>query len=420
MRLAIVTVGTRGDVQPLVALGLRLRASGHDVTIVTHDDFEPMVTAHGFAFRRIGGSMKQLVESADGREWLESGDSLRRYMKTMRRIFTPLIETWNSDVLAATDGFDALLAYPFAVGAFHAAELRGVPIVMLPYVPFVPSRELTHIFFPPPPFFCGIYNRLSWEIAMRAFWAPFMQGHQAFRERIGLRRVPQPTLSHWVLDRHTPTVHLYSALLEPRPSDWPSWVEVAGFCHLDTSPDWQPPPRLADFLASGAPPVYVGFGSMTGRDPEELARIAVDAVRGARQRAVMVTGWGGLGEADLGDDVLVLPDAPHDWLFPRCAAVVHHGGAGTTAAGLRAGRPTVVTPFFGDQPYWGRRVAALGAGPRPIQKRALAAPALADAISRAVNDAPMRGRAAELGERLRAEDGTGRAVSAIERFLGCA
>ena len=168
------------------------------------------------------------------------------------------------------------------------------------------------------------------------------------------------------------------------------------------------------FLDAGPPPVYVGFGSMAGRDPAGLARTVVGGLRAAGVRGVLATGWGGLAGVEPSNDLFVTEGASHEALFPRCAAVVHHGGGGTTAAGLRAGRPSVLVPFFGDQPFWGRRVAALGVGPAPIPKKDLTAARLAAAVTVATTSASVRRKAEALGEAIRAEDGLGRAVRFIE------
>jgi sterol 3beta-glucosyltransferase len=181
--------------------------------------------------------------------------------------------------------------------------------------------------------------------------------------------------------------------------------------------DWRPSAALDAFLRSGPPPVYVGFGSMVGKNPRELAGLAVAALKQAGLRGVLATGVGGLEPAELPPEVLALDAAPHDWLFPRMAAVVHHGGAGTTAAGLRAGRPSVICPFFGDQGYWGQRVYELGAGPRPVPQKALTVERLAGALQAAVNDKQMRERAAALGRQIESEDGVARAVEIIEHGL---
>ena len=163
--------------------------------------------------------------------------------------------------------------------------------------------------------------------------------------------------------------------------------------------------------------VYVGFGSMTGNDPERLTTITLEALRLSGRRGVLLSGWAGLAEGDLPDSVLRLDAVPHDWLFPRMAVVVHHGGVGTTHVGLRAGVPNVVVPFFGDQPFWGDRVQALGAGPRPIPRDELTAERLAAAIETATSDGAMRARAAEVGQKIQAERGVEEAVAIVNRYL---
>ena len=172
---------------------------------------------------------------------------------------------------------------------------------------------------------------------------------------------------------------------------------------------------MKDFLEAGSPPVYIGFGSMSSREPEATTRLVIEALRRVGQRAILLSGWGGLQKTDLPDMVFMGESLPHAWLFPRVAAVVHHGGAGTTAAGLRAGVPSITVPFFGDQPFWGRRIAELGVGPEPIPRRRLTVERLASAIQQAVGDDGMRLRAAKLGARIRAEDGIAGAVEIIRQ-----
>ena len=201
----------------------------------------------------------------------------------------------------------------------------------------------------------------------------------------------------------------------PRPPDWPEHVRISGSWFLDGEETWAPSAELAGFLDAGPPPVYVGFGSMSGQAPGQLVDTVVEALRRTGRRGLLATGWGGLRPGDLPASVHVVDEAPHDWLFPRMEAVVHHGGAGTTAAGLRAGRPTVVCPFSMDQPFWGRRVHEAGAGPQPVFQKHLTAPALATAI-REATETPSIQRAAEaLGRRIRSENGVQRAVDLIEQ-----
>jgi sterol 3beta-glucosyltransferase len=218
--------------------------------------------------------------------------------------------------------------------------------------------------------------------------------------------------------RPVPMLYAYSEAVVPRPADWDENTLVTGYWFLDAPAGWQPPAELERFLAGGSPPVYIGFGSMFMAGGAQTTALVLKALDLAGQRAVLATGWGGLTAASATDQVYCLEDVPHDWLFPQMAAVVHHGGAGTTGASLRAGRPAVVCPLVGDQPFWGRRVAELGVGPEPLPKSKLTAERLAEAIGLAVTDAGMRQRAAALGEIIRSEDGVGRAVAFINAHLG--
>jgi UDP:flavonoid glycosyltransferase YjiC (YdhE family) len=207
-----------------------------------------------------------------------------------------------------------------------------------------------------------------------------------------------------------PVLCCFSEAVVPRPADWPSYVHTTGYWFVDAAAGWTPPPELAEFLAAGPPPVYVGFGSMVPADPTRTDSVVRAALRRAGVRGIVS---GDPARAPHDDDILVVNDVPHAWLFPRMAAVVHHGGAGTTAAGLRAGVPTIVCPFFGDQPYWGERVAALGAGPRPLPIKGLTAGRLSAALEQATGSERMRSAATGLGERLSAEDGVGAACDIL-------
>jgi sterol 3beta-glucosyltransferase len=199
----------------------------------------------------------------------------------------------------------------------------------------------------------------------------------------------------------------------PVPSDWDTNSIVTGYWFLDAPSAWQPTPELTAFMEHGPAPIYVGFGSMAFNDAARQTAIVLEALRLIDQRAVIATGWGGLKSVDVPPAVFVIDAVPHDWLFPQVSAVVHHGGAGTTGAGLRAGKPTAICPFVGDQSFWGWRVAALGAGPQPISQWRLTAARLAEAIRSAVNDEHIRQRAASLGTTIRSEDGVGRALAHI-------
>jgi sterol 3beta-glucosyltransferase len=195
-------------------------------------------------------------------------------------------------------------------------------------------------------------------------------------------------------------------------------VHITGYLFLDSQAGWQPSPELEAFLDAGDPPVYIGFGSMAGRSPEQLAGLVSEALSRSGQRGVLLTGWGGLRADLVPDNVFTVDAAPHSWLFPRMAAVVHHGGAGTTAEGLRAGVPAVVVPFAFDQPFWGARIRELGLGPDPIPLAKLTAGRLAHAIKTAVTDPSIRQQASACAKDIRRENGIGNAVKVIKKYLG--
>jgi UDP:flavonoid glycosyltransferase YjiC (YdhE family) len=218
-------------------------------------------------------------------------------------------------------------------------------------------------------------------------------------------------------DGTLPVLYGYSRHVTPVPSDWNDSNIVTGYWFLEPAESWEPSPSLVAFLESGPAPVYIGFGSMVHQDPDETAQMVITALDRSGQRGIIGSGWSDLQEDDLPDSVHVVGSLPHAWLFPRMAAVVHHGGVGTTAAGLRAGVPSILTPFFGDQPYWAHRVFELGVGPKPIPRRRLDAENLARAIRIAVSSEEMRKKAAALGARIRREDGVSEAVRVLERTL---
>jgi sterol 3beta-glucosyltransferase len=265
--------------------------------------------------------------------------------------------------------------------------------------------------------FKGTYNWWSFRFANQVFIYLIKSIVNECRQNaLGLASLPASFYRRLDVS-HLPLVYGFSPTLLPRPVDWGEWIQVSGHWFLDDQSAWQPSDDLLRFLEAGKPPVYVGFGSMVDEQIERATHIVLGALQRAGQRGILLVGWGGLGTGDLPETILRLESVPHDWLFPRVTAVVHHGGAGTTATGLRHGKPTVVVPFFVDQPFWGDRVHQLGAGPHPIPFAKLNIENLAAAIDRAVNDPMFRQNAEILGDRLRREDGVGKAVRYIQTFL---
>lgn len=413
--IAIVASGTRGDVQPYIALGRGLQGAGYAVCLLTSDNFAPLVRDAGLTFYSTGKSVEDLLQSAEWREVLDGGNFLK-ILSRMRAQMGQVAAETAQRLPPLLRGSDLVITGMAGLsGVFSVAEGLGIPVIQAHVFPFTPTREFPSPLVPKLPFGRAL-NRLSFQAMRQLFWQNFKAGDSAARQQLGLKRA-----SFWgpfrsLTRSRVPVLYGYSPHVLPRPSDWADYQEVTGYWFLDAANDWVPPTDLVRFLAAGPPPVYIGFGSMGSRDPEAAGRLAVEALARSGQRGVLAAGWGGLQVAELPATVHLISSVPHSWLFPRMAAVVHHGGAGTTAAGLRAGVPSVLAPFMGDQAFWGQRVATLGVGPAPIPQKRLTAERLGTAISEATSNTTMQQRASDLGQTLRAEDGVGNAVASIDRF----
>lgn len=414
MHITILTLGSRGDVQPFVALGIGLKQAGHHVTLCTSDRFRQFITDYGLDYAYMNDDLIQLIDTPEGRAAIESKANPLRLLQQVK----PIMRRTLDEAWVAAQNAEAIIYHPKAMSGYHIAQKLEIPCFMsLPLPLYTPTTA-----FPCPIFpnlnLGGWYNKLTYRLLPFLTISYLDVINQWRQECLGLPR------RSWMESelvrpdgRPVPVLYSYSAHVVPRPKDWGETAIVTGYWFLDNPSDVSLPPALVDFLSAGKPPVCIGFGSMTGRNPEQLTKTVLAALKQTRQRGILLTGWGGLSETDLPDDVFKLESIAHDWLFPRVAAVVHHGGAGTTAASLRAGIPSIIVPFFGDQPFWGRRVAQLGVGPQPIPKNELTVERLANAIEMAVSDEGMRQRAALLGRKIRAEDGVKQAVRAFHEYL---
>jgi sterol 3beta-glucosyltransferase len=416
MRIAIIASGTRGDVEPYVALGKGLQQAGHVVRLVTHANFEPLIRSHGVEFWPVAGDVQDVAQGMTGQ--LERGNFVAILREMSKQAEIGAISLAQS-ALAACRGMDLVLGglAGLFVG-FAIAQKLGLPYMQAYYAPFTPTRAFpSFLVRKQPPLLGGAFNRLSYHLARQMMWQSFRSADNRARKEV-LALPPAPFSGPYSDPRlrECPVLYGYSPSVIPPPDDWGQDIHVTGYWFLDEPAEWTPPPGLARFLKAGPLPVYVGFGSMSTRDPQATARLIFDALARAGQRGIVLSGWGGMVAADAPNNIYMLDTAPFAWLFPRMAAVVHHGGAGTTAAGLRAGVPSIVVPFFADQPFWGQRVAALGAGPQPIPRKQLTAERLAAAVTQAVSNPQMRSRAADLGAKIRAEDGIGCATKVIAEW----
>ncbi|GAB4378566.1 MAG: glycosyltransferase [Elainellaceae cyanobacterium] len=415
MRIAIVALGSQGDVQPYIALGKGLKAAGYDVRLLTHENFEGLVTSYGLEFYPMQGNVQELIETPEMRELAEKGNFITMTLRTAKETKRVAIR-WAQAGLEACRGMDLLIA---GVGGLYLAlafaEKLDIPLLPAFVFPFTPTKDFPGVLFPQSiNRFGGTVNWLSHQVLRQIIWQGSRTGDVAARKQV----LDLPASSFFGPHQSShlyrlPTLYGFSPSVISKPSDWRN-THVTGYWFLDAAPDWIPPSELVEFLQAGPPPVYIGFGSMGNRDPEETADLVLEALAKTGQRAIMLAGWSGMRKENMPDNAFLVGSVPHTWLFPRVAAVVHHGGAGTTAAGLRAGVPTVIIPFFGDQGFWGQRVADLGVGTYPIPRQQLTAERLARAIQTAVTDPAIGQQAADLGAKIRQEDGVANAVAIIQ------
>ncbi len=413
--VTLVAAGSRGDVQPLVAVGRGLRRAGLRVRVVALDAYRPLVVAHGLEHAPLTGMDPRKLLAGGGADWVRTGRNLVAFLRHYRRLVDRLYLDLFTRVWDATADTDLVGFGTLTIMAYPIADRRGIPRVALPLQPITRSRGYPSITVPGPwGRLGGVFNLATHVLGEQLYWATVRSAvNRALVEVLDVAPFPRrgPFRRIGADDRY-PFLYGISSTVFPRPTDWPPWHHLTGFWFLDV--DEPLPADVESFLAADPPPVYVGFGSMVHDDPEWTAAQVVDAVGRLGRRAIVV--GNGLRVRGNPQGVLVVDDVDHARLFPRVAAVVHHGGAGTTAAALRAGVPQVVVPHFADQPFWAERVHRLGVAPRPIRVRRLDADRLEAALREALSP-PLRERAAMLSRRVTAEDGVGAAVALILRRL---
>jgi sterol 3beta-glucosyltransferase len=418
MKITIFAAGSRGDIQPCVVLSRGLQQAGYSVRLAVPEDFAGFIEKQEVGFFPLRGDVQQIMASDTGRSFMETGGANPiKSIRAMRTMISPVVMQMVEDAYTACHDADAIICMGVLSAFGHSiAESLGKLIVNIEPTPLLPTKDFPAPSWPIQKDLGGLHNHTSGLAMLQVIWLWYGSFVNDFRKKLGL--LPYSLTSFRRILRSTPMLSAYSPNIIPHPADWPESVHVTGYFFQETPPDWQPSPELMSFLEAGEPPVYVGFGSMAGSNPEQLAGLILEALDRSGQRGLLLTGWGGLHADLVPENVFVVDSAPHSWLFPRMAAVVHHGGAGTTAEGLRAGVPAVIVPFVFDQPFWGARVTALGLGPNPIPQKQLTADRLAHAIRVAVTDPGMRQRANALGTAIRAENGVRNAVRIVKRYFG--
>ncbi|KAF2008820.1 glycosyltransferase family 1 protein [Aaosphaeria arxii CBS 175.79] len=421
LNIVIQIVGSRGDVQPFIALGQELQKYGHRVRLATHNVFESFVQESGLEFYAIGGDPKELMA------YMVKNPGLIPNMKSLRQ---GDIQRKRSIIAEMLRGFwaaciedhfvaDAIIANPPSFAHVHCAQALGIPLHLMFTMPWSSTAAFPH---PLANFKAGkispeVINFASYGIVEWLTWQGLGDIINTWRHELDLEPIPL-TVGPVLLEQlKIPFTYCWSPALVPKPQDWGEHIDVCGFFFRDP-PHYNPPEDIEAFLKAGPPPVYIGFGSIVIDDPAKMTSIILEAVKICHVRAIISRGWSNLGEGlqEIPEDVLFIGDCPHEWLFQHVSAVVHHGGAGTAACGLRNGCPTAIVPFFGDQPFWGEMVAAAGAGPPPMPQKTLDSKTLVNAISFCLQPEAMTA-AQEISSQMATESGVQAAVQSFHANL---
>ncbi len=410
MRITMICIGSTGDVRPYLVLGRELKSRGHQITLCAFEQFETAALKEGFRFMPLNGNVRELMANLVG------GASGVGFLKQVRDTLADSIFPFLDSMEAACEGAEALIATYFGQVFHSLAEVRHIPFIQTHYYPMDKNPDAPISSAP------GQHAGKAWKLASYQLGYLLISVMEKYyladwRAARGMSPRKLEATPNYELNGHTvPVLYAMSPLVMPRPASWGENIHMTGYWLDNSYQDYQPSPELAAFLEGGEKPVYIGFGSMVSGDMGETLDIVTQAVRQSGVRAVLATGWGG-GEIPSDQNHFVADFVPHDWLFRHVSAVVHHGGAGTTAAGIQAGCPTLVIPFGGDQPFWATRVAELGIGPKPIPRDKLTVSKLTKALNDLTATKKYRVAARELGERLSMENGAVTAANIIEHEL---
>ena len=413
MRITLLTYGSRGDIQPFVALADGLRAAGHQPTLAAPYRFAQFAAQYQIPFVPLPGDPEELSERIN-----DSRHSLPQMIGSMNEyVLSIAAPVWQSAKSACLGAEIIIHSFLFTTGAHSLARQMGVPDISIQLFPtFAPTHAFPMVAAPNLP--AGLLSYFSHWLGVQTFWHIGKIGFER------LKKIDSETFDmqlFWPFERdiasptgNTPLIFAYSPQIIPRPGDWQDpGIFVTGYFFLNEAEKYTPQPKLIEFLSQNEPPVCISFGSMISKESARTAAAVGEALKSTGQRGVILTGWGSeVPEIDP-QRIICLQSAPHDWLLPYCKAIIHHGGAGTTAAALRAGIPNIIIPHGADQPFWGNQVSRLGVGPKPLAVNTLNGKNLAFAIQTALTPV-VQAKASEIGKLIRAENGVGAAIEIIE------
>jgi len=418
MKITILTTGTRGDTQPYIALGMELKKAGNTVRVAAFQNYESFVKQYGLEFYPIKGDVSIVAAIVNGNSAMQADNPLKVLLSFNK--LKSFVFGVQKDFFDACQNSDVIVYHPGAAIGYFAAQQLKIPSILATPFPMSPTREYPALIFYNAPRLGKEFNYLTHKIFEQIMWSASISPLKQFwKEKFG--RLPKNFTNPFnkQITKELPTIISCSEFVFPTPGDWPENIHNTGYWFLDDVKDWNPSPELLDFLQKENKPIYVGFGSVGNPNQAiQTTELIIDALKRSNQRGILATGWNGMSKlAHIPEDVFILEGAPHSWLFPQMSAVIHHGGAATTAAGLKAGIPSIIIPHDNDQFAWGRRVFELGVGAKPIPRKTLTAERLSEAIQFALSEKVINA-AHELGHKIQGERGAENAAWIISQVPG--
>lgn len=408
MRVTIITIGSHGDVLPSIAIAKSLIEHGHKVRIAALESSKEAVISEGIDYLHLSGDAKEVIRLLIGKDV-----KTLEYFKSLNTLLDPMEHTFLEDIERCCEDTDIVAYSVLGSIAYHVAISKKIPCIRMLFVPLDPTSEFPAMTAPILGKF-PLYNRFTY-LAGDYLWLNFTKKRlNKWRKKLGLSVVKKFPYRKMEDNTPVPTLYAFSESVLNKPKDWGKHIEISGYWFSDESKQYEPTESIKEFLQKNKETIYIGFGSMVGGDFSNLFSKVIKGVQLTGVSAIISSGWGGLSSEKVPDTIMMVDYVPHDWLFNQVSMVVHHGGAGTIAAGLRAGKPTIVVPFGGDQPFWGNQIYKIGAGPKPIPIKSFNSKLFAKRIKEVQTNNKYKENAARIKEILIKEDGKERAVRFIE------
>ena len=419
MIITILTTGTRGDTELFVALGVGLKKAGYKVRIAASEGFEPFVVSYGLEYYPTDGNILEMASSNFAKEGMKADNPIKVFLSLNKPEIKEIVYNMQKGLHAACIGADAIVYHPATAIGHFIAQHNKIPGILATPIPLIPTKDYPALIFYGKINLGRVFNYWSHKIFAKGIWMVIQSSIKKYLNKdldYSIKRIDIPHNKQNA--KKQPVLVACSNHVFRRASDWAEHIYSTGYWFLDKPTDWIPPRKLSDFLQKGKPPIYVGFGSIVdSENAAETTKLVLKALKSTNQRGILATGWGAITEKEVvSEDILFIESIPHSWLFPQMAAVIHHGGAGTTAAALRVGVPNIVIPFANDQFAWGQRAYELGVGAKPIPRKKLTTRSLIDAIEEVLKE-EMKAESVKLGMKIQSEDGIKIAVDIIKKTL---